>query len=99
MIKPQQGNTQTKGVHKMKMTDGRKTITITMQEWNGSGYGPDFSQDFFGGARYNWELDCYVVPDVDYCVDQAFDYKTGRGDFSDCEPNDNLDVSVITITH
>lgn len=82
----------------MKMTDGHKTITITMQEWNGSGYGPDFSQDFFDGARYDRELDCYVVPDVDYCVDQAFDYKNGRGDFADCEPNDNLDISVITLT-
>lgn len=83
----------------MKMTDGHKTITITMQEWNGSGYGPDFSQDFFEGARYDYEQECYVVQDVDYCVDQALDYKNGRGDFSGCEPNDNLDISVITITN
>lgn len=40
----------------MKMTDGCKTINITMREWNGSGYGPDFSQDFFDGARYDHEI-------------------------------------------
>lgn len=69
----------------MKMTDGRKTITITMQEWNGSGYGPDFSQDFFDGARYDRELDCYVVHDVDYCIEQACGYANDIDDFSDCK--------------
>lgn len=78
----------------MKMTDGCKTINITMQEWNGSGYGPDFSQDFFAGARYDHEIDCYVVPDVDYCVGQAWDYANAVGDFSDCEPNPRLRVET-----
>lgn len=81
----------------MKITDGRRTITITMQTWTGAGYSPDFAEDFFdaGALEIDNGTGAYIVPDVEYCIDQANDYKLGRGDFSDCEPDENLCVSVI----
>lgn len=72
----------------MKMTDGKKTIHITMCEWqNGSGCSPDWSKDFFsaGSLPYDDEKDAYVVEDVDYCIDQANDCINHTGDFNDGE--------------
>lgn len=61
----------------MKITDGNKTVVITMQEWDGHNLTPDFSNDFFDGV-------C-EVDDVDYCVEQAEDWANYRGDFADFE--------------
>ena len=57
----------------MKMTDGKRTIEILIHRWNGSGYDPDFSADYFdaGGLPYDEETDTYTVEDVDYCIDMA----------------------------
>lgn len=57
----------------MKITDGTKTVEIRIQKWNGSGYGPDWSADFFeaGCLPYDEETDTYTVEDVDYCIDMA----------------------------
>lgn len=57
----------------MKITDGTKTVEIRIQKWNGSGYDPDWSTDFFdaGLLPYNEETDTYTVEDVDYCIDMA----------------------------
>ena len=60
----------------MKMTDGKRTIEITIQKWNETGYtgyGEDWSKDFFdaGSLPYDEETDTYTVEDVDYCIDYA----------------------------
>lgn len=57
----------------MKITDGTKTVEIRIQKWNGSGYDPDWSADFFeaGCLPYDEETDTYTVDDVDYCIDMA----------------------------
>ena len=57
----------------MKITDGKKTVEIKIQRWNGSGYDPDWSTDYFGAGKlpYNEETDTYTVDDVDYCIDMA----------------------------
>ena len=70
-----------------RLTDGNKTVEITMQTWTGNGYTPDFSNDFFevGGLERDEEKDAYIVPDVDYCVDYANDWKNNRFDFADSE--------------
>lgn len=84
----------------MKMTDGKKTIYITICKWNGSGYTPDWSNDFFeaGSLPYDDEKDVYVVADVDYCVDQANDYINRTGDFNDGEEkNENEYVFIDEI--
>lgn len=57
----------------MKITDGKKTVEIRIQKWNGSGYDPDWSNDYFtaGSLPYDEETDTYAVDDVDYCIDMA----------------------------
>ena len=67
----------------MKLTDGKKTVKITMHTWDGTNKSPDWSQDFFeaGSLPYDAETDTYSVPDVDYCIEQADDWRLGRGEF------------------
>lgn len=69
----------------MKLTDGKRTVEITMQEWDGSQWGPDWSLDFFeaGNLEYNEETNTYTVEDVDYCIEQANDWKYNTGDNAD----------------
>lgn len=70
----------------MKLTDGKRTVDITMQEWDGSQWGLDWSLDFFeaGNLEYNEETNTYTVGDVDYCIEQANDWKYNRGDYRVC---------------
>jgi len=80
-----------------RLTDGNRTITITLAIWeDGSGLSPDWSNDFFeiGSLDYDEEKDAYIVSDVDYCVDYALDWKYSRGDFADDIPNENNTVLV-----
>ena len=80
----------------MKITDGKKTVKIRMMVWQGSGYSPDWSQDFFdaGLLPYDDENDVYKVGNVDYCIEQAYDWRDSKGDFKDDIPNDNNTVFV-----
>lgn len=80
----------------MKLTDGKKTVEIRMMIWEGNGYSPDWSLDFFeaGGLPYNDETDTYTVQDVDYCIEQAYDWRDSKGDFQSEEPNENNAVFV-----
>lgn len=57
----------------MKLTDGKKTVEIKIQRWNGFGYDPDWSADYFtaGSLPYDEETDTYTVEDVDYCIEIA----------------------------
>lgn len=57
----------------MRITDGKRTVEIKIQRWNGNGYDPDWSIDYFcaGSLPYDEETDTYTVPDVDYCIDMA----------------------------
>lgn len=71
----------------MKLSDGKRTIEIKLQRWNGTGYDPDMSNEFFeaGSLPYDEEHDTYIVDDVDYCIDYANDWKDGKGDFDDAD--------------
>lgn len=64
-----------------RLTDNTKTVEITMNNWTGNGYTPDWSNDFFeiGGLELT-ESGAYIVPDVDYCVSCAQDWGNGRWD-------------------
>ena len=66
------------------MTDGKKTIEIELKKWNGSGYDPDFSLDFFdaGFLPYDFETNTHTVKDVDYCIEMAKE-AIENGDFND----------------
>lgn len=63
-----------------KLYDGTRTIEIEMLEDSF----PDWSDEFYNIARlpYDDELGAYLVPDVDYCIDQAMDWQAGTGDYS-----------------
>lgn len=69
----------------MKITDGKKTVEITMHTWEHGSMSPDWSIDFFeaGGLAYNCETNTYTVKDVDYCIAQAEDWGEQRGDYYD----------------
>lgn len=59
-----------------KLTDSKRTVEIRMMVWNGNGYDPDWSDDFFDVGllpRIEDETDglVYMVQDVEYCIEQA----------------------------
>lgn len=64
--------------------------------WQGSGYSPDWSADFFevGGLEYDEGRDAYIVDDVDYCISMAEDWRDSRGDFCHDDPNPDNCVFV-----
>lgn len=57
----------------MTITDGKKLVNIRIQRWNGTGYDPDWSEDYFDAGSLPCDEDSgiYIVDDVDYCVDIA----------------------------
>lgn len=66
----------------MRMTDGKRLIDIELKEWNGEQWGLDWSNDFYDNPEgYDRELDAVIVGDVDYCIEQANDWKNSQGDF------------------
>lgn len=86
----------------MKLYDGKRAVEITMCQWNGSGYTPDWANDFFeaGGLKYDDVKDWHIVQDVQYCIDQANDCINHQGDFACDEPineNDCVFVDEIEI--
>lgn len=80
------------------LTDSKRTVGITMRTWEGSGYSPDWSQDFFeAGSLPRRETSRgieYIVEDVAYCIDQASDWERRSGDFSDDETEDERRVDI-----
>ena len=81
----------------VRLTDGNKTVEITMCVWNGSGYDPDWSEDFFsvGDLEYDEEKESRIVKDVDYCIEQAEDWKNSRGDYA--EDDVNLEDKIVEV--
>lgn len=69
----------------MLLTDGKRTVKITMQVEKRGRLLPDFSEDFFeaGLLMRNSNTGAYYVDDLEYCIDQAFDWQFHRGDFLD----------------
>ena len=80
----------------MKLTDGKKTVKITMHVWNEPNMSPDFSNDFFeaGGLDRGEEAGAYIVPDTDYCIEQAENWRDQIGDF--CGDNSGEERYVFT---
>ena len=76
----------------IRLTDGNITAEIVMNNWDGNGWTPDWSPDFFeaGGLEYNDETDTYKVEDVEYCIEQARDWQNAIGDFLE---DDDVDTS------
>lgn len=84
----------------MKMTDGKKLVEVTMKIWNGSGYGPDWANEFFetAGLEFDGEVDAFMVNDVDYCIEQMEDWKNCANDYIDDEdPDGNRYVDTVML--
>ena len=62
-----------------RLMDNKKTVEIRMYGANGA----EWSDDFFevGNLEYDEGKDAHVVSDVAYCIEQAYDWKNGVGDF------------------
>ena len=84
-----------------RITDGRMTLEIIMNNWTGDGYTSDWSADFFevGCLHYNEDLDAYMVENVEYCKCQAEDWENNVGDYldydADPEEVDNRNVYYV----
>ena len=82
-----------------RLSDGKRVVEITMNEWTGTGYTPDWSNDFFnvGCLPYDEENDYYIVDDIEYCIDQSKDCINCEGDYSDgiVNENSNLDINIL----
>lgn len=80
-----------------KLTDGKRTVGITMNIWTGSGYTSDWSNDFFdvGCIEYDDKAEAYRVKDVEYCIEQAMHWKNKAGDFEDDSPIPSEDRNVV----
>lgn len=80
----------------------RKTgeiVEIEMKTWqeDQNQYTEDWSNDFFevGCLEHDEEDDTlYLVDDVEYCIEQANDWKMSKGDFNEAEYNENNTVFV-----
>lgn len=80
----------------MRFTDREKILEIEMRTFDGTSHGQDFSGEFFSSPNltYNEYRDAYLVDDVDYLVEQAKDWKAGRGDFFECGAGENDDYFI-----
>lgn len=90
-----------KGEKTMKITDGKRTVEITIQRWNGSAYEPDWSYDYFdaGSLPYDEVKGAHIVPDVQYCIDMAngTDEEGARcryDEYGDVVPDEDMFVFV-----
>lgn len=67
-----------------KLTDGKRTVEITMMTWDTEGccYDCDFSNDFFSDGIGKMDDEGTIhVPDVEYCIESAHDWQNFTGDF------------------
>lgn len=79
-----------------RLVCGNRMVEITMTTWTGTEYTPDWSNDFFevGTLKYDKDLEAYEVEDIDYCIDQAEDWKNKEGDFYGEEDVEGVERSV-----
>ena len=81
-----------------RLTDGKRTLEITMNNWTENGGTPDWSADFFdvGCLHYNVDLDAYTVEDVEYCKCQAEDWMNNTGDYFDYDADpEEVDNRIV----
>lgn len=75
----------------MRITDGKKTIEITMKEWEGNYWSDELSDDFFQDLeKIGWPDKVGLATDVDYCIDYANDWAERKGDFEDEEGGERM---------
>lgn len=76
-----------------KLTDGKRTVEISMMVWMGTCFAPDWSNDFFDVGLLSTNDDgAYIVNDVGYCIDQAREWMYEAAD-------NTVYVSDINLQH
>lgn len=81
----------------MIITDGKLRASVTMKEQR-FGEWPDgnYAFEFFGcGALKQDGAGAYIVPDVDYCIEQAFDWLNHDGDYRGDENGNERMVDIV----
>ena len=85
----------------MKLTDGKRLVDIKLKVWNGEQWGLDWSNEFYDNPEgYDRVLNVSIVKDVDYCIEQANDWKNSQGDFytdENCVPAEDYMVDVTEL--
>lgn len=66
----------------MLITNGKKTVEVTLREWEGLRYSADYAADVFvdGYMEYNVENDCYITHDMEsflYMIDDCINENWG----------------------
>lgn len=65
----------------MILCDNKRTVCIKMKIWQGTGYSPDFADDFFDAGTLkrietpNFNEPIHIVRDIDYCINMANAWK------------------------
>ena len=70
-----------------RLHDGKKLLDIQMSVWDGSGWGPDWSNDFYAvgdmGLEYDEDLQAYKVHNVYEALEEAEDWMDNVNEYSD----------------
>ena len=86
-----------------KFTDGTRTVSIQMYEYNSGGNPtPDWEDSFYqvGSLPYDEEIGAYRVSSIYYLIEQAYEYKFGEGDHQDAfegEPGHRSEDRIVRI--
>ncbi|MBQ6621933.1 MAG: helix-turn-helix domain-containing protein [Mogibacterium sp.] len=81
----------------MRLTDGKRTIEITMREWDGVNWGQDIAGEFFAGAELIDNDPYTALADIDYAIDNAKDWESHAGDYDDDDETERL-VEITELT-
>lgn len=82
----------------IKLKDHICAVAITMIEFDEAGYiqQSNFENDFYEAGSLPWdeETNTYTVPDVEYCIAMALDWKYRTGDFYEEKKEKEIDRRV-----
>ena len=81
----------------MRLTDGKRTIEVTMREWDGTNWGQDIAGEFFADAELIDNDPYTALADIDYAIDNAKDWESHAGDYDDDDETERL-VEITELT-
>lgn len=78
------------------LTDGKRTIDLCLSIWDGKNYYDVTSWIMEMTVPYDEEKEARIVPDVQYCIDYAMEWRDMCGDFYQDRFNEFGDEIIIT---
>lgn len=75
----------------MLITNGKKTVEVTLRTWDGNRYSQDYAVDIFVDdcMKYNVENDCYITYDMESFLMMIDDCINGNSSYWDLEFSDD----------